>query len=241
MSAETPEQVLATADQDVTEAETTVTNLETRVREGDQDVTPDQIEEARSTLRFVHLRREAAVKRADQLRQEQVDTAAALRRDAFLADIAAYDLGKIPELQERIQSAVYELLQLCAGHSRVLTGHAFRLTSYGSASTLPVSADIGAGSGTPTTTVTVDGTVYQPADGNSAVKSALDAARQRHFEDSAKQDARADAEDQAFRAEQARKLAESDARRYGTPAWDELPARRRIAAERQRGLAPAGS
>ncbi|MFJ4867782.1 hypothetical protein [Streptomyces sp. NPDC088757] len=69
MSTETPEQILAAADTAIEEADAELQGLEQRVIADDADVTPEQIEQARSRRYFAGLRRQAAEKRAATERQ----------------------------------------------------------------------------------------------------------------------------------------------------------------------------
>jgi hypothetical protein len=79
VSTQTPEQIIGAADTEVREADAELTRLEQAVID-DQDVTPDQIEQARAKRRFAGLRRQAAEKKAAKLREERqaAERAAAL-------------------------------------------------------------------------------------------------------------------------------------------------------------------
>lgn len=70
--AETPEDILEAADADVRQADDTLSTLEQRVLDGDQDVKPDDIEKARSLRHWAGLMQKRAARRAEELRQQQL-------------------------------------------------------------------------------------------------------------------------------------------------------------------------
>ncbi|MEU3093403.1 hypothetical protein ABZ690_00875 [Streptomyces sp. NPDC006967] len=76
----TPEDLEAAAAEDVRRADTTLATLEQRVLDDDQDVTPAEIETARSARHFADLRQQAAHKKAATLREQQL---AAAREQAY--------------------------------------------------------------------------------------------------------------------------------------------------------------
>ncbi|GAB2325618.1 hypothetical protein [Streptomyces variabilis] len=69
---QTPEQIEAAAADDVSRADATLAALEQRVLNDDQDVTPAEIETARSARHFAGLRAEAARRKAAKLREQQL-------------------------------------------------------------------------------------------------------------------------------------------------------------------------
>ncbi|MFJ8951859.1 hypothetical protein ACIRO1_17260 [Streptomyces sp. NPDC102381] len=80
MSEQTPEEIEAEASADVQRADEALAALEQRVLDDDQDVTPQEIETARSARHFAGLRQRAAQKKAEKLRQDALD---AEREQAF--------------------------------------------------------------------------------------------------------------------------------------------------------------
>ncbi|WP_411076653.1 hypothetical protein [Streptomyces sp. cmx-10-25] len=99
MSIDTPERILAAADAEVEEADAELQGLEQRVIADDADVTPEQIEKARSRRYFAGLRRQAAGKRAETERQRLAEEA----RRATLAEVQRL-------LDAAPKTAVYEKL-----------------------------------------------------------------------------------------------------------------------------------
>lgn len=66
-----PAQIVADADQEITDAEDLVDALEQRVQDGDETVDADQVEKARGLARFARLRKVAAEKKAAALEETQ--------------------------------------------------------------------------------------------------------------------------------------------------------------------------
>ncbi|GHC26981.1 MULTISPECIES: hypothetical protein [Streptomyces rochei group] len=85
MSEQTPEQIEQAAADDVRRADEALAALEQRVLDDDQDVTPAEIETARSARHFAGLRQRAAQKKAAKLREQQL----AAERERALADARA--------------------------------------------------------------------------------------------------------------------------------------------------------
>ncbi|MEU9641510.1 hypothetical protein [Streptomyces sp. NPDC048188] len=81
----TPAEIEQAAAEDVRRADATLAALEQRVLDDDQDVTPDEIEAARSARHFAGLRQQAAQKKAAKLREQQQ----AAEREQALADARA--------------------------------------------------------------------------------------------------------------------------------------------------------
>ncbi|MGA5262436.1 hypothetical protein ACPCI0_19620 [Streptomyces griseoincarnatus] len=77
---QTPEEIERTAAEDVLRADQTLADLEQRVLDDDQTVSPQEIETARSARHFAALRQRAAQKKAAALREQQE---AAEREKAF--------------------------------------------------------------------------------------------------------------------------------------------------------------
>lgn len=182
MSETTPEAILTAADAEVADADAELARLEAAVIADDPDVTPAVIEEARGRKYFASLRRQAAEKKAAALRQEQIDAKAAQARDAFLDAIAAYDLGKLPELQRQAEEALAEIMRITDGYANTVYQHVPLLAPYTKASTLPVSA-YRPGYPGQGNTITIDGKLYhRGVDGRSLTDQALRNARQRAHE-----------------------------------------------------------
>ncbi|KDN75235.1 hypothetical protein DF19_25110 [Streptomyces olindensis] len=96
MSTETPEQILATADAEITAADRELRDLEARVIADDTEVTPEAIEQARGRRYFAGLRHQAAEKKAAKLRQEQqaAERAAAVAEaQRILSEVTDDDLA----------------------------------------------------------------------------------------------------------------------------------------------------
>ncbi|MER6361554.1 hypothetical protein [Kitasatospora sp. NPDC001527] len=220
-----PDHITATADQEVTEAEQLLAALEDRVRDGDDTVTAEQVEEARGLRRFAQLRREAAQRKAEKARLAEIDADAARRRDAFLAEITPHDLTKLPALQKQAEDALFELLELCGRYGATVHKHMNRLLYANEGRTALAIKGNRAG------LIVIDGTEYHAIDGAQVADKVLKSALQRHFEALEVRRPGIEAEDAAYRDAAAASLAEADAKLYGTPAWEELPARRRAPAE----------
>lgn len=181
MSETTPEAILAAADTEVRDADAELAALESAVI-ADEDVRPEQIEQARSRKYFAGLRRQAAERKAAALRQEQIDAKAARARDAFLDAIAPYDLDKLPELQRQAEEALAEIMRITDGYANTVYQHVPLLAPYTDASTLPVSAYRPGYTGQGNT-ITIDGKLYhRGVDGRSLTDQALRNARQRAHE-----------------------------------------------------------
>ncbi|MEU0343167.1 hypothetical protein ABZ092_30515 [Streptomyces bobili] len=232
---QTPEQILATADTELHQADDELAALEQAVID-DQDVTPDQIEAARSRRYFAGLRRKAAEKKAERARQDAIDAAARQAVADFHEALKAYDLDQVPTLQERIEQAVFELLQLAAGHDRTVTSHARRLIKYsGEASNVPVNAIVG---GYGREAIRIGDTSHSPADGKAFLEQALNAAQQRHYEAKKDQDAEHNQAERERLNQLGKSQAQQDARLYADdrPAFEKLPARRRKPAIEHLGM-----
>ncbi|SFD61842.1 hypothetical protein [Streptomyces aidingensis] len=173
----TPEGVIAAAEAEEKEAAELLHALEDRVRDGDETVQPEQIEKARGLRRFAQLRREVAARRAEKLKQQQIDNLAAERRDAFLAEIAPHDITRVPELQRQITDALAELLELCEAYDQVVLKHANGLASGGRQTTLPIRGDFDGVKAW----IELDGKMYRRPGGKNLADNAVNAGRQRHF------------------------------------------------------------
>ncbi|MFJ4012236.1 hypothetical protein [Streptomyces sp. NPDC090026] len=101
-----PDEILAQADTAVTDADQALASLEERVMAGDEQVGPDDIEQARGLRHFAELRREAARKKADRIREE---AKARLREQALAEARAILDEHPLAEV-ERLQAAAEEAM-----------------------------------------------------------------------------------------------------------------------------------
>ncbi|MEV5918948.1 hypothetical protein [Streptomyces sp. NRRL F-5527] len=99
---QTPEEIERTAAEDVLRADQTLADLEQRVLDDDPDVTPAEIETARSARHFAGLRLQAAQRKAAALRKQQL---AAEREKALAA--ARQILAQHPrtEVDEALKAA----------------------------------------------------------------------------------------------------------------------------------------
>ncbi|KOU48989.1 hypothetical protein ADK55_19165 [Streptomyces sp. WM4235] len=95
----TPEHIEALADAETAQAARDLEAIEERVINGDESVTPEQVEQVRGLARFAHLRREAAARKAEAQREREAEE----RRVATLAE-AQRLMDAAPK------SAVYEKL-----------------------------------------------------------------------------------------------------------------------------------
>jgi hypothetical protein len=96
-----PDQIIADAEQEATEAENLVVTLEEAVRSGDDSVTFEQVEKARGLLSFVRLRKEAASRKAAAAKEAaRLDACAALN-----ADITAHAQGDGEKFSKQLQTA----------------------------------------------------------------------------------------------------------------------------------------
>lgn len=108
----TPAEVIAQADSEIQEAEQLATELENRVREGDETVGYEQVERARGLMGFARLRREAAEKKAARL---EAQAAAAARQeviDAHLPALRAFDFAKVEKLRAEAERKLMEAARL---------------------------------------------------------------------------------------------------------------------------------
>ncbi|MFD9374674.1 hypothetical protein ACFWBH_03885 [Streptomyces sp. NPDC059999] len=95
----TPEHIEALADAETAQAARDLEAIEERVINGDESVTPEQVEQVRGLARFARLRREAAARKAEAQREREAEE----RRVATLAE-AQRLMDAAPK------SAVYEKL-----------------------------------------------------------------------------------------------------------------------------------
>ncbi|GAA3737985.1 hypothetical protein HDA32_005364 [Spinactinospora alkalitolerans] len=107
---------VADAEHEAAEAEHLVEALEERVRDGDDSVTPEQVEQQRGLSHFARLRVEAARRKAEKAREKE------RRRqlDALRADIDARDddVTRIVELRAQAEQAVEAFAQACDDRNR---------------------------------------------------------------------------------------------------------------------------
>ncbi|MET7900353.1 hypothetical protein ABZS86_02370 [Streptomyces sp. NPDC005355] len=113
MSTETPEQVLGDAEREISEADKALAALEDRVRAGDDQVQPEEIERARGLRRFAALRKEAAEKRAADLRQEQIDAKYRERADTFRESVQGLSIHNLARLHRAAEDALDALATAC--------------------------------------------------------------------------------------------------------------------------------
>ncbi|MFC8265396.1 hypothetical protein ACFUIZ_06695 [Streptomyces cinereoruber] len=109
MSTETPEQIEQAAGDDVRRADETLADLERRVLNDDQDVTPAEIETARSARYFAGLRQQAATRKAAKLREQAL---AAQREEAMQearAILAAHDDASVDAAARAAGEAMMKL------------------------------------------------------------------------------------------------------------------------------------
>ncbi|MEU9641511.1 hypothetical protein [Streptomyces sp. NPDC048188] len=111
-----------------------------------------------------------------------LETDAADARTAFLASIGAYDLAEVETLRQTIDTAVFELLDLCDRYNRTIDYYVLRLGKFTGHTSVPVGAHHGNTFGDGGPRVTVDGTAYTKVDGMSLLKATVHAARQRQHE-----------------------------------------------------------
>ncbi|MFF2749552.1 hypothetical protein ACFVVA_28920 [Kitasatospora sp. NPDC058048] len=176
MTNQTPDQITAAADQEVTEAEQLLAALEDRVRDGDDTVTPTQVEEARGLRRFAQLRREAAQRKAEAARKVETNTEASRRRDAFLASIADCTPEAIEAAAKRAEDALFELLTLVDRRNAAIQSALPQL-----ASPVCYESDRKISASYEHLTITIDGTVYHPLAGKSIADQAQNKAANRHM------------------------------------------------------------
>ncbi|MFD8695621.1 hypothetical protein [Kitasatospora purpeofusca] len=174
MTNQTPDQITAAGDQEAAEAEQLLAALEDRVRDGDDTVTAEQVEEARGLRRFAQLRREAAQRKAESARKAQTNAEAARRRDAFLATVTDCTPEDIGAAAKRAEDALFELLDLVDRRN-----HAIQAAIPQLASPVCHESDLDVGGSYQHETVTVEGTVYAQLGGRSVADRALNEAANR--------------------------------------------------------------
>ncbi|MFH9038974.1 hypothetical protein ACH4FA_06360 [Streptomyces sp. NPDC017966] len=98
----------------------TLTELEERVRSGDETVTPEQVEQARVMGRFAVLRAEAAERRA----AEEAAAAAARERTARIAEarrlLDGHGLDDVARLYVAARDALSALVAACDGRTEAV-------------------------------------------------------------------------------------------------------------------------
>ncbi|MGW3179933.1 hypothetical protein ACWDD9_11780 [Kitasatospora sp. NPDC001119] len=176
MTDQTPDQITAAADQEVTEAEQLLAALEDQVRDGDDTVTPSQVEEARGLHRFAQLRREAAQRKAEAARKAETNTEAARRRDAFLASVADCTPEAIETAAKHAEDALFELLTLVGRRNAAIQAAVPQL-----AARLCHDSDLNVSASYEYLTITIDGTVYHPLGGKNIADQAQNRAANRHM------------------------------------------------------------
>lgn len=108
----TPAEVIAQADSEIQEAEQLATELENRVREGDESVGYEQVERARGLMGFARLRREAAEKKAARLEAQAASAARQAVIDTHLPALKAFDAAKVEKLRAEAERKLVEAASL---------------------------------------------------------------------------------------------------------------------------------
>lgn len=128
----TPEHIEALADAETAQAARDLEAIEERVINGDESVTPEQVEQVRGLARFAHLRREAAARKAGQVRQAAVDETYRQRAAEVAAELhAGISLDDIAGLALDVEASVRALLDVCARREDVINRGAVRLAGAG--------------------------------------------------------------------------------------------------------------
>lgn len=108
----TPAEVIAQADSEFEEAEQLASELENRVRDGDESVGYEQVERARGLMGFARLRREAAEKKAARLEAQAAQAARQAVIDAHLPALQAFDSAKVEKLRAEAERKLLEAARL---------------------------------------------------------------------------------------------------------------------------------
>ncbi|WP_108986958.1 hypothetical protein [Streptomyces coelicoflavus] len=135
---QTPDEIEQTAVQAVTDADTALADLETRVIAGEV-IDPADIERARTQRHVAGLQLEGARKRAEQLRTEQ---AAAKRQQAIgdaAADLDAHSFTEITAKYAAADAAVRDLITACLDRNTAIRQAHQRLRPHGDCERLQVS------------------------------------------------------------------------------------------------------
>ncbi|MER6484104.1 hypothetical protein ABT264_11250 [Streptomyces virginiae] len=135
----TPEHIEALAESEAADAARALEEIEARVMDGDAEVTPEDVESARGFARFKHLRREAAKKRAAELRQERLDAELQERADAFRASVEGLALQDIARLHRVAEDALDALAAACETRDAAIVQGSVRLAA-ACQSALPIHA-----------------------------------------------------------------------------------------------------
>ncbi|WP_067071592.1 hypothetical protein [Carbonactinospora thermoautotrophica] len=172
----TTEQVdLARVDQEVNAAEAEaaeaaalVEALEERVRDGDESVTPEQIEQAKSLCGFAKLRVEAARRKAERARQKAAEAARRKAAAEVRERLSRYTDEALAERYRDARDALRKLAAACHERNAAIGDCGMRLRSVGFADldtpALLASGGTGAcGVGTPRIVV-VDGQRFDKVD-----------------------------------------------------------------------------
>ncbi len=163
-SATTPEG----AAQEVADAEQLVEALEERVRNGDPDVTAEEIANARELSRFAQLRAEAARRRAaKEQEQARLDSLAALV-DEIRA--AASHRARLVAAVDTFDTALRDLIRLADGHNTALERWRRLATGYGIE---PGSSEAGITVPRAKDTVRIDGETLAPVPLGSVINAVV--------------------------------------------------------------------
>ncbi|MGV9281640.1 hypothetical protein [Streptomyces sp. NPDC003730] len=181
MSEPTPAGIEQAAAEDVRRADESLAALEQRVLDDDQDVTPAEIETARSARHFAGLRQKAAQRKAAKLRQQEADAEAQRRLDAFRAEIPDDPAARVAELRAKATAALVELETYARDYNDVIRRHIGALRTAGRDSSLDIKASH-PGDSVLAWYVQVDGRMYQMLPRKSETDRAVADARQLVFE-----------------------------------------------------------
>ncbi|AYF31470.1 hypothetical protein CSH63_29295 [Micromonospora tulbaghiae] len=107
------------AEREATEAAELVDALEDRVRDGDDSVTPDQIEQARSLGRFARLRAQATARKAERTKERQRRQALEQARTEIRQRMAdeAGGLADVDKALTDVSEAVERFITLAEAHN----------------------------------------------------------------------------------------------------------------------------
>lgn len=114
------QRIVAEAETEAREAEALAISLEERVKDGDESVTPAELENARQLKGFAKLRREAAARKAERAREaERQRQLAALR--AEIEGASPMSRAKIAELLQTAETAVLAFVAACDERNVLVT------------------------------------------------------------------------------------------------------------------------
>lgn len=118
---DTPPEV-AQAEAEAREADALLAALEERVRDGDTEVTPQQLAEQRELGRFARLRAEAARRKADRAAAKAAEQRrAALIEQAVTLAVGKGDRAPVAAAYDRARAALTELIAAVEVHDQAVT------------------------------------------------------------------------------------------------------------------------